>query len=64
VRHFSHFCANTLFGTPSGTRQDIMVSHDDNQILKVQYEELPDADKDLIGKATEEFQDKCLLSYT
>ena len=29
----------------------------------VHYEGLPDGDKDVIGKATEEFQKKCLLSY-
>ena len=28
------------------------------------YEDLPDGDEDVIGKATEEFQSKCLLSYT
>ena len=30
----------------------------------VHYEDLPDEDKDTINKATEEFQKKCLLSYT
>ena len=30
----------------------------------VHYEDLPDGDKDVIGKAIEEFQNKCLLSYT
>jgi len=30
----------------------------------VSYEDLPDEDKDVIGKAIEEFQNKCLLSYT
>ena len=30
----------------------------------VPYEDLPDEDKDVIGKAIEEFQNKCLLSYT
>ena len=30
----------------------------------VHYEDLPDEDKDTISKATEEFQKKCLLSYT
>ena len=28
------------------------------------YEDLPDEDKDVISKAIEEFQNKCLLSYT
>ena len=30
----------------------------------VPYEDLPDEDKYIIGKAIEEFQNKCLLSYT
>ena len=30
----------------------------------VPYEDLPDGDKDVISKAIEEFQNKCLLSYT
>ena len=30
----------------------------------VHYEDLPNGDKDVIGKAIEEFQNKCLLSYT
>ena len=30
----------------------------------VPYEDLPDEDKDVISKAIEEFQNKCLLSYT
>ena len=40
-----------------------MVVHN-NDILMVHYEDLPDGDKDVIGKATEDFQSKCLLSYT
>ena len=30
----------------------------------VPYEDLPAEDKDVIGKTIEEFQNKCLLSYT
>ena len=30
----------------------------------VSYEDLPDEDKYVISKAIEEFQNKCLLSYT
>ena len=41
-----------------------MVVHNNNDILMVHYEDLPDGDKDVIGKATEEFQSKCLLAYT
>ena len=36
-------------------QQDIHMLH---------YEDLPDGDKGIISKATEEFQNKCLLSYT
>ena len=42
----------------------IMAVHNNNDILMVYYEDLPDGDKDVIGKAIEEFQNKCLLSYT
>jgi len=41
-----------------------MAAHNNNDILMVHYEDLPNRDKDVIGKATEEFQKKCLLSYT
>ena len=41
-----------------------MAVHNDNDILMVHYEDLPDGDKDVIDKATEEFQNKCLLFYT
>ena len=41
-----------------------MTAHNNNDTLMVQYEDLPDRDKDVIDKATEEFQKKCLLSYT
>ena len=41
-----------------------MAVHNNNDILMLYYEDLPDGDKDIISKATEEFQNKCLLSYT
>ena len=41
-----------------------MAVHNNNDILMIHYEDLPDGDKDVIGKAIEEFQNKCLLSYT
>ena len=41
-----------------------MVAHNNDDNLMVHYEDLPDRDKVVIGKATEEFQKKCLLSYT
>ena len=41
-----------------------MAVYNNNDILMVHYEDLPDRDKDVIGKAIEEFQNKCFLSYT
>ena len=41
-----------------------MAVHNNNDILMLHYEDLPDGDKDIISKAIEEFQNKCLLSYT
>ena len=41
-----------------------MAVHNNNDILMLHYEDLPDGDKGIINKATEEFQNKCLLSYT
>ena len=41
-----------------------MVAYNNNDILMVPYEDLPDGDKDVINKVIEEFQNKCLLSYT
>ena len=40
----------------------IMATHNNRDILMVPYEDLPDEDKDVISKAIEEFQNKCLLS--
>ena len=41
-----------------------MATYNNNDILMVPYEDLPDGYKDVISKAIEEFQNKCLLSYT
>ena len=41
-----------------------MATHNNSDILMIPYEDLPDKDKDVISKAIEEFQYKCLLSYT
>ena len=49
-----HFCVNTLFGTPGGTTI-VMAVHNNKDILMVPYEDLPAEDKDVIGKAIEEF---------
>ena len=41
-----------------------MATYNNSDILMVPYEDLLDDDKDVISKAIEEFQNKCLLSYT
>ena len=41
-----------------------MAAHKNNDILMIHYEDLPDGDEGVISKAIEEFQNKCLLSYT
>ena len=41
-----------------------MAVYNNNNVLMVHYEDLPDGDKGVISKAIEEFQNKCLLSYT
>ena len=41
-----------------------MATYNNSDILMVPYEDLPDGDKDVISKAIEKFQNKCLLSYT
>ena len=41
-----------------------MATYNNNDILMVPYEDLPNEDKDIISKAIEEFQNRCLLSYT
>jgi len=42
----------------------VMAAYNNNDILMVPYKDLPDGDKDVIRKGIEEFQIKCLLSYT
>ena len=42
----------------------VMAVHNNNIILMVHYEDLPDGDKDVIDKVIEEFQSKYLLSCT
>ena len=49
-----HFCVNTLFGTPSGTTI-VIAAHNNRNILIVPYKDIADEDKDVIGKAIEEF---------
>ena len=42
----------------------VMAAYNNNDILMVPFEGLPHGAKDVISKAIEEFQNKCLLSYT
>ena len=46
---------------PGGTT---IIDMDNQTILKVNLEDLPDDQKVLIDKAVEEFKEKCLLSYS
>ena len=39
----------------------VMAAHNNSDILMVPYEDLPNEDKDVISKAIEEFQNKCLF---
>ena len=41
-----------------------MAVHNNSDILMLHYEDLSDGEKGIISKAIEEFQNKCLLSYT
>ena len=43
---------------------NLLMARNNNVILMLHYEDLPDGDKGIISKAVEEFQNKCLLSYT
>ena len=49
-----HFCVNIFFSTLSGTTI-IMAVRNNKDILMVPYEDLPAKDKDVSGKAIEEF---------
>ena len=46
---------------PSGTT---IVNMNNDAILKVNFEELPEDQQTLITKAAEEFLDKCMMSYS
>jgi len=56
-----HFSPLTQIGTPDGTT---IVNMDNQMILKVNLEDLPNDQKVLIEKAVEEFREKCMLSYS
>ena len=63
-RHGTKFCVDTRFWHAWWDTTIIMAVHNNDNILMVHHEDLPDKDEDTINKATEEFQKKCLLSYT
>ena len=58
------FCVDTCFWHARWDPTIVMAVHNNNDILMLHYEDLPDGDKGIISKATEEFQNKCLLSNT
>ena len=58
------FCVDTRFWHARWDPTIVMAVHNNDNILMVHYEDLPDDDKDTINKATKEFQKKYLLSYT
>ena len=58
------FCVDTRFWHTRWDPTIVMVARNNDDIFMVHYEDLPDRDKYVIGKATKEFQKKCLLSYT
>jgi len=60
----THFHADTHSWHAWWDTTIVMAVHNNNGILMVHYEDLPDGDKGVINKAIEEFQNKCLLSYT
>ena len=57
------FCVNTRFWYAWWDPTIVMAVHNNDNILMLHYKDLPDGDKGIISKATEEFQNKCLLSY-
>ena len=58
------FYVDTRFWHTGWDPTIVMTVHNNNDILMLHYEDLPDGDKGIINKAIEEFQNKCLLSYT
>ena len=63
-RHGTKFCVDTCPWHAQWDPTIVMAVYNNNDILMVHYEDLPDGDKDVNGEAIEEFQNKCLLSYT
>ena len=58
------FYVDTRFQHAQWDPTIVMAVHNNDDILMLYFEDLPDGDKGIISKATEEFQNKCLLSYT
>ena len=58
------FCVNTRFWHTRWDPTIIMAVDNNDDILMLHYEDIPDGDKGIISKAIEEFLTKCLLSYT
>jgi hypothetical protein len=57
----TNFCTNTSFGTLSGT----MINNMDNEnVLNVTLDELSDQLKELVATAVNQYQEKCLLSFS
>ena len=55
------FRTNTSFGMPSGTTINDM---DNKNVLNVTLDELPDQMKELVVTAVNQYQEKCLLSFS
>jgi hypothetical protein len=56
------FRADMLFGM-LGRTTIVMATHNNKDVLNVTLEDLSDKDRQTITQATEEFRDKCLLSF-
>ena len=54
-RHGTKFCVDIRFWHVRWDPTIVMAVHNNNGILMIHYEDLPDGDKDVIGKAIEEF---------
>jgi len=64
-----HFCINTSFGTPSGTRFKIKIDmstteFDLENVIPVTEANLRDEQKQAIAKAMEDYKQQCLKSFS
>ena len=55
------FCVDTHFWHVRWDPTIIMVVHNNNDILMLHYEDLPDGDKGIISKAIEEFSEQVFV---